>query len=168
MVTLSIKVKEKKNNESQFRCFLDVLKQLHINIPLVETFKQMPSYVKFLKDILSRKGRIGEFETVALTQECSIRILAKMKDPRSFTIFCSIGDLHIGKVLCDLEQNINLMPLFVFKKLGIESRPTTVEFIFNVFKALEYPNKHEKCQSLDAEENQMLDDERREEDELDA
>ena len=50
---------------------MDVLKQLHINFPLVEALEQMPSYVKFLKDILSKKRRHEEFETVALTQECS-------------------------------------------------------------------------------------------------
>lgn len=90
----------------------------------------MPSYVKFLKDVLSRKRRIGEFEKVMLTQECSAmlqeRITAKMKDPRSFMIPCSIGGIDIGKTLCDIGANINLMSLSVFKKLGIKSKPTTV------------------------------------------
>lgn len=58
---------KKKNDEEQFKCFLDVLKQLHINILLVETFEQMSNYVKFLKDIFLEKRRLGEFETVALT-----------------------------------------------------------------------------------------------------
>ncbi|XP_061349707.1 uncharacterized protein LOC133294951 [Gastrolobium bilobum] len=35
--------------------FMDVLEQLHINVPLVEALEQMPSYAKFMKDILSRK-----------------------------------------------------------------------------------------------------------------
>lgn len=90
----------------------------------------MPSYVKFLKDILSKNSRIDEFETMALTQECNAmlrtRILTKMKDSRSFTIPYSIGSIDIGKTLYDLGASINLMPLFMFKKLRIESRPTTV------------------------------------------
>lgn len=89
----------------------------------------MPSYVKFLKDILSRKRRIGEFEKVALTQECSAMlqecIPTESKDPESFIIPCSIRDVDIGKALCDLEASINLMPLFVFKKFATECRPTT-------------------------------------------
>ncbi|KAA3465752.1 Transposon Ty3-I Gag-Pol polyprotein [Gossypium australe] len=52
----------------QFKKFLEVLKQLHINIPLVEVLEQMPNYVKFIKDIVSKKRRLGEFETVALTE----------------------------------------------------------------------------------------------------
>ncbi|KAL5571470.1 hypothetical protein UlMin_021067 [Ulmus minor] len=62
---------KKQQQEHQFRRFLDVLKQLHINIPLVEALEQMPNYVKFMKDMLTKKRRFGEFETVALTRECS-------------------------------------------------------------------------------------------------
>ncbi|KAA3466156.1 Integrase, catalytic core [Gossypium australe] len=41
--------------DQQLRRFLDVLNQLHSNIPLVEALEQMSNYVKFMKDILSRK-----------------------------------------------------------------------------------------------------------------
>ncbi|KAJ9543738.1 LOW QUALITY PROTEIN: hypothetical protein OSB04_023445 [Centaurea solstitialis] len=120
-----------KNMDKQFKKFLDIFKQLHINIPLVEALEQMPNYVKFLKDILSKKRKLNEFETVALTQECSAiltcKIPPKLKDPGSFTISCSIGGQEVGLALCDLGASINLMPLSVFNKLGIgEVRPTTV------------------------------------------
>jgi len=46
---------QNQKQDKQFRRFLDVLKQLHINIPLVEALEQMPSYVKSMKDILSKK-----------------------------------------------------------------------------------------------------------------
>ncbi|KAL5579761.1 hypothetical protein UlMin_012203 [Ulmus minor] len=104
---------------------------LHINIPLVEALEQMPNYVKFMKDMLTKKRRFGEFETVALTRECSAvlqnKLPPKLKDPGSFTILCSIGNQYFGKALCDLGASINLMPMSIFKKLGIgEARPTTV------------------------------------------
>ncbi|XP_024978992.1 uncharacterized protein LOC112516203 [Cynara cardunculus var. scolymus] len=91
----------------------------------------MPSYAKFLKDILSKKKKLNEFETVALTEGCSAllsnKIPPKFKDPGSFTIPCSIGGKEIGKALCDLGANINLMPLSVFNTLGTgEARPTTI------------------------------------------
>lgn len=64
----------------------------------------MPSYVKFLKDILSKNKRLGEFETVALTQECSAQfkkiIPMKMKDPGSFTLLYLIGGMDVGQALC--------------------------------------------------------------------
>ncbi|XP_063946059.1 uncharacterized protein LOC135151507 [Daucus carota subsp. sativus] len=122
---------QKQKQDVQFKKFLNVLKQLHINIPLVEALEQMPNYVKFMKDILTKKRRLGEFETVALTKECSSflqhKLPTKMKDPGSFTIPCTIGDSYCGMALCDLGASINLMPMSVFRKLGIgEVRPTTV------------------------------------------
>ncbi|KAL5548484.1 hypothetical protein UlMin_003715 [Ulmus minor] len=122
---------KKQQQDHQFRRFLDVLKQLHINIPLVEALEQMPNYVKFMKDMLTKKRQFGEFETVALTRECSAvlqnKLPPKLKDPGSFAIPCSIGNQYFGKALCDLGASINLMPMSIFKKLGIgEARPTTV------------------------------------------
>ncbi|KAL5564686.1 hypothetical protein UlMin_027850 [Ulmus minor] len=66
----------------------------------------MLNYVKFMKDILTKKRQFGEFEMVALTRECSAvlqnKLPPKLKDPGSFTIPCSIGDRYFGKALCDL------------------------------------------------------------------
>ncbi|XP_038896560.1 uncharacterized protein LOC120084813 [Benincasa hispida] len=61
---------KKKDHSKQFQRFLDVLRQLHINIPLIEALEQMPSCVKFLKDILANKRKIRENETIALIYEC--------------------------------------------------------------------------------------------------
>ncbi|KAH9725220.1 hypothetical protein KPL70_007791 [Citrus sinensis] len=91
---------QRQQQDKQFSKILGVLKQLHINIHFVEALKQMPNYAKFFKDILTKKRRLGEFDTVALTQECS-RMLQM--------------------------ASINLMPLSMFKQLGVsECRPTTV------------------------------------------
>ncbi|XP_062103105.1 uncharacterized protein LOC133814123 [Humulus lupulus] len=91
----------------------------------------MPNYVKFLKDILAKKRKLGKFETVALTEGCSAilknKIPPKLKDPGSFTIPCSIGGRDVGRPLCHLGASINLMPMLIFKKLGIgKARPTIV------------------------------------------
>ena len=73
--------------------------------------------------------RLGEFKTIALTQECSHmlqnKILQKLKNLESFSIPCSIGIKYSSKALCDLKANINLMLLSVFEQLGVEEvRPT--------------------------------------------
>ena len=57
--------------DKQFTKFMEVFKKLHINIPFADALEQMPSYVKFMKGILSRKRRLSEFETVNLTEECN-------------------------------------------------------------------------------------------------
>ncbi|KAL5560827.1 hypothetical protein UlMin_037038 [Ulmus minor] len=122
---------QKQQQDKKFQKFLDVLKQLHINIPFVEALEQMPNYVKFMKDMLMKKRKFGEFEIVALTRECSAALQSKLppklQDPGSFTIPCSIGGQYCGKALCDLGASINLMPMSIFKTLGIgDARPTTV------------------------------------------
>ena len=57
--------------DMQFVKFLNVFKKLHINIPFMEALENMPSYVKFMKKILANKKKLSEYETIALTKECS-------------------------------------------------------------------------------------------------
>ena len=114
----------------QFTKLMEVFKKLHINIPFTYALEKMPSYVKFMKDILSRKRRLSEFETVNLTEEYSVilqrKLPQKLKDSGSFTIPCKIGNSIFERALCDLEASINLMPLSIFRWLGLsEARPTT-------------------------------------------
>ena len=62
----------KKNKlDKQFTKFMEVSKKLHINILFADALEQMLSYVKFMKDILSKKRRLSDFEIVNLTEECS-------------------------------------------------------------------------------------------------
>ena len=91
----------------------------------------MLGYVKFMKDNLAKKKKLGEYEIVALSEECSTilqkKLAHKLKGLGSFTIPCSIGDFIFERALCNLEASINLMPLFIFKKLNLgEVSPTTV------------------------------------------
>ena len=91
----------------------------------------MPSYVKFMKEILSKKKKLEDYETVVLTEECSVilkkKLPPKLKDPGSFNIPCSIRGLVGINALCDLGASVNLMPLSIFQKLNLgEARPTTV------------------------------------------
>ncbi|XP_070015573.1 uncharacterized protein [Nicotiana sylvestris] len=39
----------KQTNENQFKKFIDIMKSLSINVPLVEALEQMPGYAKFMK-----------------------------------------------------------------------------------------------------------------------
>ena len=91
----------------------------------------MPQYVKFMKYILSKKRKITEEGIVSLIASCSAviqKILPeKMQDPGSFTIPCKIGDAEMGKALSDSRDSINLMPLYVAKRLSLgELTPTAM------------------------------------------
>ena len=62
-----VKQQKKKQQDKQFAKFLEVFKKLHINVPFMEALTQMPSYVKFMNEILSRKRKIRDDEIVMLT-----------------------------------------------------------------------------------------------------
>ena len=91
----------------------------------------MPTYEKFMKKILSKKRKIVEEGIVNLTatysQVIQQKLPAKMKDPASFTIPCSIGKYEFKKALCDSGASINLMPLSMVQRLSLgELTPTAI------------------------------------------
>ena len=97
----------KKNKlDKKFTKSMEVFKKLHIKIPFASALDPMPSYVKFMKDILLRKIRLSDFETMNLTEECSVilhrKLPHKLKDLGSFTIPCKIGNSIFERALCEL------------------------------------------------------------------
>ncbi|XP_070007776.1 uncharacterized protein [Nicotiana sylvestris] len=119
----------KQNGENQFKKFIDMMKSLSINMPLVEALDQMPGYAKFMKDLVKKK-RSMNCETIKTTHQESVIVNSmapKLKDHDAFTIPCTIGSADFAKALCDLGASINLMPYSVFKTLGIgQPRPTSM------------------------------------------
>ncbi|XP_059306513.1 uncharacterized protein LOC132057955 [Lycium ferocissimum] len=123
----------KKANDGKFLKFIERLKGISINIPLVEALEQMPGYAKFMKDLVTNM-RHASFETMGVTHHCSSivtkALIQKKEDPGAFTIPCTIGMYKFGKALCDLGASINLMPLAIFNKLGLRTpRPTTMRLL---------------------------------------
>ncbi|XP_070025070.1 uncharacterized protein [Nicotiana sylvestris] len=114
-------VKQKK--EDQYKKFMEILRQIQLNIPLMDALREMPGYAKMMKDLMSRKFDFQDLSTVTLMQTCSAvvtKLMAqKMSDPSSFTIPCTIGSYAFAKALCDLGANINLMPLAVDDEIPI-------------------------------------------------
>ncbi|XP_047266232.1 uncharacterized protein LOC124897305 [Capsicum annuum] len=88
-----------------------MLKQLTMNVPLVEALEQVPGFTKFMKDLLMKKR-------------------AKKPDPGAFTIPCTVGSMEFAKAICDLEASINMMPLSIYKKLGLGApTPTNMQLV---------------------------------------
>jgi hypothetical protein len=82
---------------------------------------QVPTYAKYIRDILNKKRPLPSTEVNKLTEECSAAILNKLpekkKDPGCPTIDCSIGDQHFNNALCDLGASVSVMPAAVYHKL---------------------------------------------------
>ncbi|KAL9239151.1 hypothetical protein vseg_013499 [Gypsophila vaccaria] len=100
-VPLPDHLKKKSLSEEQFEKFKEVLAKLNVTIPFLDLVMQVPSYAKFLKELLTRKWSLAEVETVAFTKECSAHLQSstpKLSNPGSFSISCSLGTLGIDKL----------------------------------------------------------------------
>ncbi|XP_016571032.1 uncharacterized protein LOC107868939 [Capsicum annuum] len=95
-----------------------MLKQLMINAPLVEALEQMPGHAKFMKDLIPKKRKA---------------------DPGAFTSPCKVGSLDVAKALCDLGASMNLMPLVVWKKLGLEDQTPTIIQLVMADRSIKWP-----------------------------
>nr|GEY94939.1 reverse transcriptase domain-containing protein [Tanacetum cinerariifolium] len=75
-----------------------------------------------LKALLSNKEKPKELANTPLNENCSAvilkKLLEKLGDPGKFLISCGFSELKC-KALANLGASINLMPLSVWKKLGL-------------------------------------------------
>ncbi|XP_069151954.1 uncharacterized protein [Solanum lycopersicum] len=125
----------RKNEDGRYRCFITMLKKFSINVPLVDALEQVTGYAKFMKDLVTKKRSIT-FEDDDRLQHCSAiatRSLVQKKEySGAFTIPCTVGSLHFAKALCDLRATINLMPLSIYKKLGLgDPKSTTMRLLMD-------------------------------------
>ncbi|GJZ87770.1 DNA-directed DNA polymerase, partial [Tanacetum coccineum] len=134
---------EEEKEEAQYKKFLEYLKQLHINLPFIEALAQMPKYGKFLKGLLTNKARLEEACTITMNERSSTVLLNKLpskeKDPKSFTISCDIGQLHINNALADLGASISLRPYTMYEKLRLGEPKATKMSLELADRSIQYP-----------------------------
>ena len=108
-----------------------MLRQVKVNIPLLDMIKQVLTYAKFLKDLCTLKRGLNVDKTTFLIKQVSSIIQhktpVKYKDPWSPTISVNIGGTCVDKALLDLGASVNLLPYSVYKQPGLgELKPTTI------------------------------------------
>nr|GEX76699.1 reverse transcriptase domain-containing protein [Tanacetum cinerariifolium] len=117
-----LKQKQQEKDEVQIYKFWQMFKQLHINITLADALILRPKYQKMLKALLSNKEKLQELANTPLNENCSSVILKKLLEKHGdlgkFLIPYGFNELKC-KALADLGASINLMPLYVWKKLGL-------------------------------------------------
>ena len=120
-----------KKKATQQAGILEVLRQVKVNIPLLDLINQVPAYAKFLKDLCTIKRGLGIEKKAFLTEHVNALIQSKYpvkyKDPGSPTIPVNIGGNCIKKAFLDLGASVNLMPHSVYLQLGLgELKPTSI------------------------------------------
>ncbi|KAL0286869.1 UNVERIFIED_CONTAM: hypothetical protein Sangu_2717500 [Sesamum angustifolium] len=104
----------------------------------------MPSYAKFLKEVLSNKRKWEGCKMVKLNEECSAILrnkLPKFRDLWSFYIPCTIGHADFDKALCDLGASVYLMPYSISENLGMHELTLTIITLQLADRNIKYPRR---------------------------
>ena len=90
-----------------------------MNIPLLDTIKQISTYAKILKYLCTIKCKLDVHKKAFLTEQVSAIIQnnrpPKFKDLGCPIISCVIGNSKIEKALLDLGASLNLLPYSVYE-----------------------------------------------------
>jgi gag-polyprotein putative aspartyl protease len=128
--------------DKQYARFVELLKKLNVNIPFTDVVTQIPTYAKFLKDILSNRRKLDD-ETVTLTEKVSAIVMnklpPKLQDPGNFTIPCSIGNTKFNRALYDLGASVSLIPKSVFNRIGVGELVSTKISLQLADESVKYP-----------------------------
>ncbi|GJY76449.1 reverse transcriptase domain-containing protein [Tanacetum coccineum] len=119
----------KEKMEAQYGKFLDMIRAIRINVPLVDILAGMPNYGNFLKELISNKHKIEQISYAFLSDESSAmiqnKVPLKLGDHRRFLIPCNFNKTFSCNALADLGASINLMPYSLYAKLSLETlKPT--------------------------------------------
>ena len=123
-----LKEKKKVNNQTKI---LEVLRQMKVNIPLLDMIKQVLTCAKFLKDLCTVKRGLNIDKKAFFIEQVNVIIQCKTpvkyKDLGCPTISVNIGGTYVEKALLDLGASVNILPYSVYKQLGLgELKPTTI------------------------------------------
>ncbi|XP_047264390.1 uncharacterized protein LOC124896708 [Capsicum annuum] len=131
---------KKKTGEGKFCKFIDMLKQLSMNMPLVEVLETILGYTKFMKDLVTKKTGVS-YELVENLYHCSAidsRSLVQKKDNLgAFTVLCMIEAFSLSKALCylgalDFEVHIILgRPSLGAERVVVDMEEKELKFSLN-------------------------------------
>ncbi|GJT59716.1 reverse transcriptase domain-containing protein [Tanacetum coccineum] len=111
----------KEKMEAQYGKFLDMIRAVRINVPLIDVLAGMPNYGKFLKELISNKHKVKQIFAAFLSDESSAmiqnKVPPKLGDPGSFLIPCNFDKTFSCNALADLGANINLMSIDVIDEI---------------------------------------------------
>ncbi|XP_071939985.1 uncharacterized protein [Coffea arabica] len=101
---------------------LEMFRKVEINIPLLNVIKQVPKYVRFLKDLCTNKRRLRGDERVVMGENVSAilerKFPPKCRDPGMFMIPFKMGNTTIKKAMLDLGASINVISKTIYALLN--------------------------------------------------
>ncbi|GJT31364.1 reverse transcriptase domain-containing protein [Tanacetum coccineum] len=133
----------KEKMEAQYGKFLNMIRAVRINVPLIDVLAGMPNYGKFLKELISNKHKIKQIFAAFLSNESLAmiqnKVPPKLGDPGSFLIPCNFNKTFSCNALADLGASINLMPSSLHAKLSLETLKPTKISVRLADRSFQYP-----------------------------
>ncbi|XP_050919811.1 uncharacterized protein LOC127137387 [Lathyrus oleraceus] len=124
---------------TQYKKFVKVFEKLHVEIPFTKVITQIPSYAKFLKDILTNKSNLDDPKPLECNAIAENKVAKKEKDLERFSIPCVLGRHVIDKALLDLCASVSMMPLAVCNRLNLRDIQLTRMPLQLVDRSVKYP-----------------------------
>ncbi|XP_074576604.1 uncharacterized protein LOC141833120 [Curcuma longa] len=98
-----------KQKDEEFEKLYNRVKDLTLDVPLLDALIEMPKFAKFIKGLISTKDITRPKNVVALTEDVTEKILnnkipQKLKDP--------------GRAFCDLGASVSIIPYATSVKCG--------------------------------------------------
>ncbi|XP_075088610.1 uncharacterized protein LOC142170617 [Nicotiana tabacum] len=135
----------RKVDDSNLEKFYDILKQLSVNIPFVEAFQDMPGFVKYLKDLITKKRTTKNEVQVGLgmSRPTSIRLQMadrSIKRPVGFVddVLVKVGEFHLHADFvildCVVDKEIPIIlgkPFLAIGRALMDSERNEIKFRVN-------------------------------------
>nr|GEW56755.1 hypothetical protein [Tanacetum cinerariifolium] len=103
----------KEKIEAQYGKFLDMIRTVRINVPLVDVLAGMPNYKKFLKELISNKHKNEQISAAFLSDESSAmiqnKVPPKLGDPESFLIPFGKFTFPVDFVILEMEEDSKIL-----------------------------------------------------------
>ncbi|GJU07500.1 reverse transcriptase domain-containing protein [Tanacetum coccineum] len=133
----------KEKTEARYGKFLDMIRDVRINVPLIDVLAKMTKYGKFIKELISNKYKIEQISAAFLSDESSAmiqnKVPPKLGDPGSFLITCNFNKTFSCNALADLGASINLIPYSLYAKLSLKNLKPSKMSIRLADRSFQYP-----------------------------
>ncbi|GJV55545.1 reverse transcriptase domain-containing protein [Tanacetum coccineum] len=118
-----VKEKIREKDDILASKFMEIFRNLHFELSFADALIHMPKFAPMFKKMLNNKDKLIELTKTPLNENCSAVVLKKLPeklgDPGRFLIPCDFSEFDNCLALADLGASINLMPLSIWKKLGL-------------------------------------------------
>nr|GFA38756.1 reverse transcriptase domain-containing protein [Tanacetum cinerariifolium] len=118
-----VKEKIREKDDIFIAKFMEIFRDRHFKLSFADALVHMPKFAPMFKKLLNNKNKLIELTKTPLNENCSAVVLKKLPeklgDPGRFLIPCDFSEFDNCLALADLGASINLMPLFIWKKLKL-------------------------------------------------